>query len=142
LQSLKDKVAAAGLTERIRFPGEAPANALPDLLRSVSLVVQLPRYEGFGMVPLEAMASGTPFVASDAGHYRDFSDQERAGLIVPIENSDQAAGAVKALMSDENRFLAASLAARATVEARYGAQREADGIAEVYEQLWSEGATR
>lgn len=44
LQGLQDKVAAAGLSQRIRFTGEVAADDLPTLMRALSLVVQLPRY--------------------------------------------------------------------------------------------------
>jgi mannosyltransferase len=141
LDRLKAQVAEAGLGERIRFTGEAPADRLPELLRALSLVVQLPRYEGYGMVPLEAMASGTPFVASDAGYFRAFSAEGRTGAVVATEDAAAAAEAVRSLLSDPARHDAMALAARDVVEAQFSARAEADGIAQVYEMLWSEGVS-
>jgi mannosyltransferase len=139
LAGLKEQVAAAGLAERIRFPGEAPASRLPEILRALSLVCQMPRYEGYGMVPLEAMASGVPFVASDAGYYREFSSQGRSGLVVGVEDAGGAAEAMDALLSDPARLEAMSRTARDVAETRFSAEREADGIGAVYEALWSQG---
>ena len=134
LADLKAKIAAAGLAERILFPGEIPADQLPQLMRALSLVVQLPRYEGYGMVPLEGMASGVPFVASDAGDYRAFSAQGRSGVIAP----EEAAEAARALLSDVARHAAMSRAARELAVTSFSARAEADGIGAVYERLWAE----
>src|SRR5690606_33725644 len=48
----------AGVAGRVEFLGRLGRGEVPALLRSASLVLALPRYEPFGMVPLEAMACG------------------------------------------------------------------------------------
>lgn len=132
LQKLKERVAAAGLANRLLFPGEVPAADLPPLMRALSLVVQMPRYEGYGMTPLEGMASGVPFVATDAGYYRSFSAQGRVGsIIAPDPNA--AAQAVAEMLS---RTQTAGTAAREAAQTHFSAQREADGIDAVYQALW------
>lgn len=139
LQDLKARITAAGLSDRILFPGEIPAADLPALMRGLSLVMQLPRYEGYGMAPLEGMASGVPFVASEAGYYRAFSAQGRAGVLVPQEAADEAAQAAGALLSDPDRHRAISLSAREIAEASFSARAEAAGIEAVYQGLWAAG---
>jgi mannosyltransferase len=64
---LAARIARAGLAERIRFIGEVSADDVPAWLSSVSICVAPQRSEGFGLVPLEAAASGTPVVAARAG---------------------------------------------------------------------------
>lgn len=137
---LRARVAAAGLAERILFTGEMPAERLPDLMRALSLLVALPRYEGYGMTPLEAMASGTPFVGSEAGHFRAFAAGERAGLIVPQEDPEAAAAAVHAVLGDPERHARMAAAARERAEQEHSVEREAQAIEAVYEKLWAEGA--
>ena len=66
-QALKDRIDKAGLSDRIVFLGEVPDVKL--WFRRLSLYVAPSRNEGFGLTPLEAMASRTPVVASDAGAY-------------------------------------------------------------------------
>lgn len=134
LAELRNRIAAAGLSDRILFPGEVAPEALPALLRALTAVVQLPRYEGYGMAPLEGMASGVPFVATDAGYFRRFSDDGRCGLIT---GADAASEAVAALIDSPLRHAAMARAARAAAETRYSIEREAEGIATVYEGLWS-----
>jgi mannosyltransferase len=135
LATLKDQVNAAGLTDRILFPGEIPAQDLPALMRGLSLVVQLPQYEGYGMVPLEAMASGVPFIGYDAGYYRSFSAEGRAGVIVDTPKA--AATAARTIL--DGKVDAMGDAARAHVIENFSAKAEADGIDAVYQMIWAQG---
>ncbi|MBK0328699.1 glycosyltransferase family 4 protein [Rhodobacteraceae bacterium F11138] len=139
LRQVQDQIAQAGLSDRILFPGEIAAADLPALMRGLSLVMQLPRYEGYGMVPLEAMASGVPFVGSDAGYYRAFSSQGRSGEIVAQDTPEAAATAARAILSDPTRHAAMSLAARDIAQSDFSVAAEAAGIESVYQRLWCEG---
>jgi len=134
LDRLKGRVADAGLSERLLFVGEMAPDTLRGLMPALSLIVQLPRYEGYGMVPLEGMASGVPFVAANAGHYAEFSAGGRAGLA-----GEDAAGAIPALLGDPGRLDAMGQAAREVSVARYSVTREADGIDAVYEAMRAAG---
>jgi len=137
LQGLKAQVTAAGLAGRILFPGEVPAAQLPALMRALSLVVQLPRYEGYGMAPLEGMASGVPFIASEAGYYRAFSAQGSSGIIVPQEAAVDAADEGLDLLRDAERLAIMQASARDIAVHSFSAAAEAAGIEAVYRQLWS-----
>lgn len=136
LTGLQQKIAGAGLTHRILFPGEVPPEDLPALIRALSAVVQLPRYEGYGMTPLEGMASGVPFVATDAGYYRHFSQNGTTGLITPEDDAPATAKALATLLSDP-RHEPMARAARQAAETHFSIKAEAQGIAKVYEDLWS-----
>lgn len=139
LNDLKSKVAAAGLSDRILFPGEIAPEALPALLQGLSAVVQLPRYEGYGMAPLEGMASGVPFVATDQGYYRSFSGQGQTGVIVPEDDSEATAQALSDLFENIEKHRKMSVSAREAAEAHFSIQSEADGIDAVYQALWAAG---
>ncbi|MEG2291569.1 MAG: glycosyltransferase family 1 protein [Clostridium sp.] len=54
-----------GMTDKIIFPGFISMEHMPYLYNSASLLVYPSFYEGFGLPPLEAMACGTPVVASN-----------------------------------------------------------------------------
>lgn len=131
------RVQRAGLIDRIRFVGEIPAPHLPALMRGLSLVMQLPRYEGYGMVPLEGMASGVPFVGSDAGCYSAFSAQGRCGVVVPQEAAIAAADMAREILSDPLRHAAMADAARTVAVDSFSAAREAKGIESVYNMIRS-----
>ncbi len=138
LSDLKSKIAAAGLSGRLLFPGEIAPNALPTLMRALIAVVQLPRYEGYGMTPLEGMASGVPFVATDAGYYRSFSGQGQTGVIVPEDDAMATAEAISKMLGDPKRYAKMSEDARATAETHFSIRSEADAINAVYHTLWAE----
>ncbi len=137
LRDLQARVAAAGLTDRLLFPGEIAAPDLPALMRGLSLVMQLPRYEGYGLTPLEGMACGVGFVASEAGYFRAFSAQGSAGVIVPQEGASEAADVAHTLLSDPKRLKAMGNSARDIARHSFSAASEAAGIDAVYRQIWA-----
>ncbi|GIT92596.1 glycosyl transferase family 1 [Jannaschia pagri] len=130
-EDLRARVAAAGLSERLLFPGEIPADRLPTVMRGLSALVALPRYEGYGMTPLEAMASGVPFVATDTGHFRAFD----GGSVVPNDEgaASAASDALGALLDDVPRW---AKGVRRRAVTAYGIAREVEGIGAVYDELW------
>jgi len=61
------QIRSLGLEGRVRWLGSVPFAELPAVYCAATLVVYPSLYEGFGFPPLEAMAVGTPVVASDRG---------------------------------------------------------------------------
>ncbi|HEY9039870.1 MAG TPA: glycosyltransferase family 4 protein [Roseovarius sp.] len=135
VDGLKAQIAEAGLADRILFPGEIAPDALPALVRSLSAIVQMPRYEGYGMAPLEGMASAVPFVATDAGYYRQFTQGGACGTIVA--DAKEAAAALAVLLDDPARHADMARAARAAATTIFSIEAEADGIGAVYDALWA-----
>ncbi|WP_297768503.1 glycosyltransferase family 4 protein [uncultured Roseovarius sp.] len=133
LADLKARIAKAGLADRLLFTGEIAPDTIPALLRALTAVVQLPTYEGYGMAPLEAMASGVPFVATDAGYYRRFAAGGTAGLITA-----DAAHDLDTLLRNPAHHSRMADHARRLAEAEFSIEREAQGIARVYASLWSD----
>jgi glycosyltransferase involved in cell wall biosynthesis len=56
------------------------------------------RFEGFGLTPIEAIASGVPVVASDISPHREFVGQ--AARLVPLDHPDALAAAIQAALDD------------------------------------------
>ncbi|HEX2064897.1 MAG TPA: glycosyltransferase, partial [Acidimicrobiales bacterium] len=73
----------AGVADRVHLRGMVERSELPALLRSADLVVCVPWYEPFGIVPLEAMACGVPVVATAVGGQLDTVEDGFTGLLVP-----------------------------------------------------------
>lgn len=133
-RGLKDKVAAAGLSDRLLFVGEVGAEAMPAVMRGLSALVALPRYEGYGMTPLEAMASGVPFLATDTGHFKDFG-ADGAGVVVANDES-AASNVAQVLPGLLDGVAGYGQAARDRAVSRFSIEREIDGIGAVYDMLW------
>ena len=135
---LRRRVKAAGLADRIHFLGEVPDVGI--WYRRLSLYVAPSRNEGFGLTPLEAMASQTAVVASDAGAYAELVTPGVTGAVVPAGDGTALTEAIRAYLADP--ALAAKHAdnALADVVARFPLEKEAAGISNVYDALWMRDA--
>lgn len=61
-----ERIKSLGLSGRVEWLGAVPVDQMPNLMRAADVCAYPSFYEGFGFPPLEAMASGTPVVASNA----------------------------------------------------------------------------
>jgi len=139
LAEMKHRVAAAGLEQRVHFLGERPADELPGWLASISICVAPQRHEGFGLVPLEAAASGTPVVATRVGAAETIVDDGRTGLLVDPDDFESLTAAMGRLMQDEVLRAELGAAARRKALEAFAISREVAGYFDVYRALWSEG---
>jgi len=134
--NLKRIIAAAGLSERIRFVGERPAAEIPVWFRRMSIVVAAQRWEGFGLVPLEAMASGCAVVATRVGAAHHIILDEHTGYLVSPEDLDGLVGRLEILMSDPQLVLEMGQAGRVHAVNHFSIEREATELERVYESIW------
>jgi mannosyltransferase len=134
---LKSIVAAAGLEDRIRFLGERPADEIPLWFRRVSIVVSPQRWEGFGLVPLEAMASGCAVVATRVGAAHHVIADEHTGYLVSPGNVDALVNRLAILMGDPQFTLAMGQCGRAHVLDHFSIEREARELEGVYQSCWN-----
>lgn len=140
LAALKARIASAGLTDRILILGEQPIAKMPEWFRCLSIGVIPARWEGFGLVPIEAMASGTPVVAARSGAAPDLVKEGETGHLVPVDDQAALTEAIDRLMAlDEEARESVGRAARAHVLAEFSIEREAQKINAVYEDIWREG---
>ncbi|MEV0947991.1 glycosyltransferase [Rhodococcus sp. NPDC049939] len=91
----------AKVRNRVRIIGRVPREDMPSLLRSADAVVCTPWYEPFGMVPLEAMACGTPVVASAVGGMRDTVVDGITGRLISPRNPVRLAEALRQIFDDD-----------------------------------------
>ncbi|NPV70661.1 MAG: glycosyltransferase family 4 protein [Firmicutes bacterium] len=88
-----------GLEHRVLFPGYVPGNLLPALYNAATIFVYPSLYEGFGLPVLEAMACGTPVVASNVSSLPEVVGE--AGILVNPLDKDELASAILVLASNE-----------------------------------------
>ncbi|TCS04814.1 glycosyltransferase family 4 protein [Rhizobium sp. BK418] len=130
---LKADIAAAGLTDRIVFIGEVPDIKI--WYRRLTLYVAPSRNEGFGLTPLEAMASKTPVVASDAGAYAEMIVTGENGIIVPPGDGDALTAAIATYLADPALTSAQGETALRHVRENFALEKEAMAINRIYQQL-------
>jgi glycosyltransferase involved in cell wall biosynthesis len=89
-----------GVLERVTLTGRVDSSALVGLYRRAALVVVPSRFEGFGLPAVEAMACGTPVVATRAGALAEVVERTGGGLLAPRDDPGALALAIGRLLSD------------------------------------------
>lgn len=132
---LKARVAAAGLSDRILFVGEH--TDISEWYRTLDLFIAPQRWEGFGLTPLEAMATAVPVIATDVGAFPELlvTGEGETGMLIARDSIDEMAQAAAALMDDDIRREQASAAARAHAIRNFSIEGEAEKLATVYQSL-------
>lgn len=132
--------AAAEFQGRLHVRGRVSESELAKSYQR-SLVLLVPsRYEGLGVVALEAMAAGTPVVATDVPGLTDL----KGGGVVLVPLGDQAAltAATKEVLGDQARWEALSHEARQTVVERFSWDAVGPQVAEVYRSVLGSRASQ
>jgi glycosyltransferase involved in cell wall biosynthesis len=99
-QAIKAQVTETGLAGDVVFTGAIYEDDLPEVILSLAELFVFPSlYEGFGIPPLEAMACGTPVIASNRTAIPEVVGD--AGLLVDPLDIEALHGAIVSLLSDE-----------------------------------------
>lgn len=130
-EALHELAAELGVADVVRFLPPQGGSALPDVYRAADLVA-VPSYnESFGLVALEAQASGTPVVAAAVGGLSVAVRDGESGLLVPGHGTEQWAQALESLLLDGERR---ALMGRAAVQqaARFSWQHTTEALLDSY----------
>jgi len=100
LQSLAVK---CGVAENVQFMGFVPAEELPDYFRLADVFVMPSAGEGFGIVFLQAMATGVRVIAGNRDGSRDPLCDGTLGTLVDPENCEELASAILSALDDPAR---------------------------------------
>jgi D-inositol-3-phosphate glycosyltransferase len=100
-QRIEDLVHELGLAENTIFAGRVGHDLLPFYYTAADVCVIPSHYEPFGLVAIEAMACGTPVVASDVGGLKYTVVPEETGLLVPPQDNEGFAAAIQRILNDE-----------------------------------------
>jgi mannosyltransferase len=134
LAELQKEINQAGLTDRILFLGDLEPNAIRDWYQTVSLVVAASRTEGFGLTPLEAMASGCAVVASHAGIWPEVVDND-VGARFQTGDLEDLVRKLEPLLADSQTLTTKALYARIRAVEKHSVTFEAQQVLKVYDAL-------
>jgi D-inositol-3-phosphate glycosyltransferase len=98
LQGLREEL---GIEDVVIFLGSRNQDTLQYYYSAAEAVVMPSDYESFGMVALEAMACGTPVIASDVGGLAFLVKDGRTGYRVPAGDVEALADRIAHLLTDE-----------------------------------------
>mgnify|MGYP001213380864 CR=1 FL=1 len=122
---------AAALGERVEWMGFR--EDIPAVLRELDIFVHASvTPEPFGQVVIEAMAEGTPVVASDGGGVQEIVTDGENGLLTPMGDANALAGALAGLIRDPARASRLARAGHAHVRQNFTAARAARAAEWVY----------
>jgi len=83
MRRLREMVSQMRLQEKVAFWGAQRQDLLPYFYSAAKALVLPSRYESFGMVALEAMACGTPVIASKVGGLQYTVENGKTGFLIP-----------------------------------------------------------
>jgi glycosyltransferase involved in cell wall biosynthesis len=101
-EELQRTLSSCEYRDDIRLCGYVPEEDLPALYRAADVFVYTSEYEGFGLPPLEAMASGTPVVASDISIFHEILS-DAAVLVNPFDIAAIGDGIHKVITDEKYR---------------------------------------
>lgn len=130
--ALTEAVDRAAHRRRVRRLGWVDDDTRWALLRGASVVAYPSRYEGFGLVPLDAMAVGTPVVATSGGAVPEVVGD--AARLVPVGDVDALSEGLDAVLGDDQTAAALVTAGTARV-AQFGWHHTVDGLVQLYQRV-------
>jgi len=134
MERLKALRIALGLAEQVAFLGAKDQDALVDYYTAAEALIMPSDYESFGMVALEAMASGTPVIASEVGGLAFLVQDGVNGFHVPVRDARALANAMRRILAEPQTR--ARLAADAAGAAQaYSWVNVADRLLAVFERV-------
>ena len=118
---MRAEIARHRLEERIILRGVVTADELASLYACSDIFVLPSRFEGYGMAFTEAIAYGLPVVATRAGALSE-SVPLNAGVLVPVDDADALAHAVRTLIEEPRERDRLAAGARAATFPSWGEQ--------------------
>ncbi len=126
-----------GLEDRVKFTGRLTLDDLVRAHNEASVFVSPSLYEGFGLPAAEAMACGTPVVATTAGAFPEVIVGGEAGLLVPPGDAAALADAIASLLGDGRRREAMGRAGARRIEEKFSWRACAVATERLYERVLS-----
>jgi glycosyltransferase involved in cell wall biosynthesis len=125
--ALERRARELGLDGRVRFLGPQPRERVLEVFRAADATILSSTWENFPHMVVEALAVGTPVIATSVGGVAEIVEDGRNGLLVPPGDAEALADAIGRFFADEGLRERLREAAAASVE-RYAPER-------IYEQL-------
>jgi glycosyltransferase involved in cell wall biosynthesis len=99
--TLERDVAELGLTERVRFLGALPRERVVELFAAADASILSSTWENFPHTVVEALAAGTPVIATATGGVGEVVQDDANGLLVPLGDSKALGAAVRRFFADD-----------------------------------------
>lgn len=137
LEPMRRLAASMGVSDRVRFVGRVSEARLPEVYAACDVFVlpSVSRLEAFGIVALEAMATGKPVIVADIPGVREMIVDGQDGLLADPVNSRDLAEKIRRLLTNPEAGRAMGARGREKVLASFGIERVTDEIEAVYRSV-------
>jgi glycosyltransferase involved in cell wall biosynthesis len=135
LQAVRQSAEELDVTEHIAFPGGVPKNQVPQVLAQADIFLNTTNIDNTPISVIEAMACGLCIVSTKVGGIPYLLEDEKDALLVPSDDAEAMAQAVRRILTESGLAERLSRNARAKAE-----QFDWPVILTLWEQLFSEGA--
>ena len=127
-----------GIEDRVTITGRVDREQLVRLYSETQLLVSPSLYEGFGLPAAEAMACGTPVLATTAGAFPEVIEDGVSGLLVPPGDAQALADAIEGLMDDSELRTRLGQEGRRRIVDHFSWRETATRTLALYEDVLSE----
>lgn len=134
-ERLRGQVHGLGLDGRVRLAGQLPRAEVAACLAQADAFVQASHAETFGIVFIEALATGMPAIGTVCGGPEDIITDE-CGYLVPPGDAVALARALRQMYDNYERFDPAAI--RRSVEERFGSRQAGRRLVSLYEEALAE----
>ena len=134
---LQDLVNELGVKDRIVFTGRVPNAEIPKYYSAcdVFILPSVERLEAFGLVVIEAMATGKPVIISNIPGVRENITDGEEGLLIEPTNPEDIGEKINRLMASKKLRTNMGAKGRKKVEENYTLKRVVDQLEKVYQDL-------
>lgn len=115
IEKLHNQAVSLGIDDKVTFRGIIKQEVLPYYYSASDVCVVPSYYESFGLVPLEALACGTPVVATDVGDLKNIIRQGDTGYVIRDNSPEAIANAVSLVLESVPGDVESPFAVRASV---------------------------
>ncbi len=139
---VRDLIRQLGLEQRIAILPWSSRSELLERIRNCTVFVLTSRFEGMPNVGLEAMMLGKPLVVTDVDGSRDLVENGVSGYVVPLDEDEEMARAVEAVLCDDALAARMGSAGRRRIQEFHDIRRTSAALASLYESLLRRRTTR
>jgi glycosyltransferase involved in cell wall biosynthesis len=132
-QELRARAEALGISDLVMFAGRLGEQDTLDQIASANVLVLASFMEGLPIVLMEAMAIGTPVIASRVAGIPELVEEGKSGLLFAPSDWDALADCMRRLASDEASRKSLAAAARIAVSEEFDIRVSARKMAELFE---------
>jgi glycosyltransferase involved in cell wall biosynthesis len=138
-QLLAERITALGLGAAVSLLGTR--DDVQELMLNADILVHPARWEGFGLVLLEAMRAGLPIVATSAAAIPEVVTDGLTGILVPPDDPDQLAAAIIELIQNPTQRRKMGAAGFERLKNFFSPEQMAKGVAAVYDAALQQHGT-